>query len=160
MEMFSYVKRGYNPEEVNAYINTLEQVIKSYKDKDNAIKNAIISAQVAADNIIKNAQAQAGEYKTILRKQLQTVRQSIEKQRAEVSLFQDTYNVMLRKYLKNIESGDFDGLEQQLTNLQNSIDGLDKDVVFETAAEAPEAAAEEPTGDKVFGENTEMDENP
>ena len=59
LEQFTYVKRGYDPEEVEKYITTLEQVIKSYKDKDNAIKNAIISAQVAADNVVKNARLQA-----------------------------------------------------------------------------------------------------
>jgi len=61
MESFSIVKRGYDPHEVDSYIERLEQIIKSYKDKDNSINNAIVSAQVAADNILKNAHLEITE---------------------------------------------------------------------------------------------------
>ena len=149
MEMFSHVKRGYNPEEVNAYINTLEQVIKSYKDKDNAIKNAIISAQVAADNIVKNAQAQAGEYKTQLRRQLQATKESVEKQRSEVSLFQDTYNVMLRKYLKEIEESEINIIDQHLMKIENTIESLGKDIDYETPVEVSLKIEETPIVEQV-----------
>ena len=139
VEMFNYVKHGYNPEEVNSYINTLEQVIKSYKDKDNAIKNAIISAQVAADNIIKNAQAQAQEYKIELRKQLQGVKESIEAQRRDIKAFQDTYNAMLRKYIIEIERSEIFTIDQKLLGLANSISNLETNMSFETTVELPEA---------------------
>ena len=134
MEMFSYVKRGYNPEEVNAYINTLEQVIKSYKDKDNAIKNAIISAQVAADNIIKNAQAQAGEYKALLRKQLQGTKDAIDKQRDEVKSFNEAYGSMVRKYLKDFDQADIHLIDQKLITMENAIKSLEEDVITESGA--------------------------
>ena len=129
MESFSIVKRGYNPQEVDEYIETLEQVIKSYKDKDNAIKNAIISAQVAADNILKNTHLEAAEYKTRTLAQLRHIYESVETQRNRLQAFQDDYNDMLRKYLQAFDDSDIafvnsriDELEKYLRELNSSVD--------------------------------------
>ena len=129
MESFSIVKRGYNPQEVDEYIETLEQVIKSYKDKDNAIKNAIISAQVAADNILKNTHLEAAEYKANTLAQLRHIYDSVEIQRSHLQAFHDDYAEMLRKYLQQIEASDLnlvyeriDELERYLRELNDSLD--------------------------------------
>ena len=129
MESFSIVKRGYNPQEVDEYIETLEQVIKSYKDKDNAIKNAIISAQVAADNILKNTHLEAVEYKTNTLSRLRHIYESVETQRSRMQSFQDDYNDMLRKYLRAFEESEMnqvfdriDELEKYLSELSASIE--------------------------------------
>jgi len=129
MESFSIVKRGYNPQEVDEYIETLEQVIKSYKDKDNAIKNAIISAQVAADNILKNTHLEAAEYKTRTLDQLRHIYESIETQRNRMQSFQNDYNDMLQKYLRAFEESDaavtferIDELEKYLRELSASVE--------------------------------------
>jgi len=129
MESFSIVKRGYNPEEVDEYIETLEQVIKSYKDKDNAIKNAIISAQVAADNILRNTHLEAAEYKTRTLAQLRHIYESVEIQRNRLRAFQDDYNEMLRKYLRGFDESDaslinsrIDELEKYLRELNTSVE--------------------------------------
>ena len=129
MESFSIVKRGYNPEEVDEYIETLEQVIKSYKDKDNAIKNAIISAQVAADNVLKNAHLEASEYKTRTLAQLRHIYESVDTQRTRLQAFKDDYNEMLRKYLRGFDESDatfingrIDELEKYLRELNASVE--------------------------------------
>ena len=129
MESFSIVKRGYNPQEVDEYIETLEQVIKSYKDKDNAIKNAIISAQVAADNILKNTHLEVSEYKNRTIAQLRYVYDAIETQRSRFMAFNDEYNEMLRKYMQPFEESDaatvferIDELEKYLRELNDSIE--------------------------------------
>ena len=88
MEHFTFVKRGYDPEEVDKYITTLEQVIKSYKDKDNYIKNTMISAQMTADNVVKNAQAEAESYKIQIGEQLVGMRGTLDRQRASLQNFQ------------------------------------------------------------------------
>ena len=129
MESFSMVKRGYNPQEVDEYIDTLEKVIKSYKDKDNAIKNAILSAQVAADNILKNTHLEVAEYKTRTLAQLRHIYESVETQRSRLQAFQDDYNDMLRKYLKGFDetdvafiNGRIDELEKYLRELNASVE--------------------------------------
>ena len=121
MEQFTQVKRGYDPQEVDEYIATLEQVIKSYKDKDNAIKNAIISAQVAADNMIKNAKLQADEYKGQIVKELEKVRQEVDRQRMRIQAFQDVYNGLIRKYLTEMDGGDISELHKRLDDVDNLI---------------------------------------
>jgi len=124
VEQFTYVKRGYDPEEVDKYISTLEQVIKSYKEKDNAIKNAIISAQMAADNIIKNAEAQAAEYKVQLARELERAREEIERQHMRINAFQDVYSGLVRKYLTDIEENDMSNLHDRLNDIDKILGHL------------------------------------
>ncbi len=123
-ERFTMVKRGYDPTEVDNYIETLEQVIKSYKDKDNTIKNAIISAQMAADNIIKNAHAQADEIRRATSSQISTLLRSIDGQRMLVKEFEQDYNRMLEKYVKNIDSGDISLINQRINELEVSLNAI------------------------------------
>ena len=135
MEQFTYVKRGYDPEEVDKYISTLEQVIKSYKDKDNAIKNAIISAQVAADNMIKNAKAQADEYKAQIGRELEKAREEVGRQRMRVQAFQDVYSGLVRKYLLEIEGTDMGNLYARLDDIERMLSHfMDEDLVPEEEA--------------------------
>ncbi|MCL2576605.1 MAG: DivIVA domain-containing protein [Defluviitaleaceae bacterium] len=124
MEQFTFVKRGYDPEEVDRYISTLEQVIKSYKEKDNAIKNAIISAQVAADNMIKNAKAQANEYKSQIAKELDKVGVEVERQRMQVQAFQDVYEGLIRKYLTEIDKQEISEIYARLEDVERLIERL------------------------------------
>jgi len=124
LEQFTYVKRGYDPEEVDRYISTLEQVIKSYKDKDNAIKNAIISAQVAADNMIKNAKAQAEEYKVQINQELEKARDEVARQRMRIQAFQDVYSGLVRKYLVEIHENDMTDLFGRLDDVDRMITHL------------------------------------
>ncbi|MCL2015877.1 MAG: DivIVA domain-containing protein [Defluviitaleaceae bacterium] len=118
MESFSIVKRGYNPQEVDEYIETLENVIKSYKDKDNAIKNAIISAQVAADNILKNTHAEISDYKANTLFYLKNIYDSIDVQRGRLQEFKNEYNEMLNKYLRAFETGDLDDVSRHIDELE------------------------------------------
>jgi DivIVA domain-containing protein len=120
-DRFTYVKRGYDPEEVDRYIETLEQVVKSYKDKDSAIKNAIISAQMAADNIVKNAHIQVAESRTQALSQIQNIIASIGEQRAKLKEFQDEYVGMMKKYLVDIEENDMNRIYDKITALEQLI---------------------------------------
>ena len=137
MESFSIVKRGYNPQEVDEYIATLEQVIKSYKDKDNAIKNAIISAQVAADNILKNAHLEISEYKSSAISQLRHIYDSIEVQRNRIQAFQDEYNDMLRKYLRTFDESDVAEIFGRIEELEKYLRELSAGIEQEESEPTP-----------------------
>ena len=128
MENFTLVKRGYNPQEVDEYIETLNQVIKSYKSKDNAIKNAIISAQVAADNILKNTHIEVAEYKAETLAQLRNVHDSVGIQREMLRSFQEQYNEMLHKYLHKFEDGDTNSIHEHLNELEKYLQELSDSV--------------------------------
>ena len=134
LEQFTFVKRGYDPEEVDKYVATLEQVIKSYKDKDNAIKNAIISAQIAADNMIKNAKAQADEYKAQIGRELGKVRSEVERQRMRVQAFQDVYTNLVRKYLIEVQDNDMSDLYSRLDDVDKLLGVLMEDDILTQSA--------------------------
>ena len=128
MESFSIVKKGYNPQEVDDYIETLEQVIKSYKDKDNAIKNAIVSAQMAADNILKNSHAEAVKYRNKALTQLRDIYDSLETQRSRVQDFQEEYNNMLRKYLPLQDDTGIELVYDRIDELENILRDISDDM--------------------------------
>ena len=120
-DRFNYVKKGYDPEQVDTYIETLEQVVKSYKDKDSAIKNAIISAQMAADNIVKNAHLQVAESRTQALSQIQSIIASIAEQRTKVKEFQEEYSNMVQKYLIDFNEVDMNRIFNKITELEQLI---------------------------------------
>ena len=124
MDRYPLVKRGYDPETVDNDIETLENVIRSYKDKDNAIKNAIISAQVAADNMIKNAKMQADEYKTQIVRELDNVRREVSRERMKIQEFQNMYESLIIKHLKPLDKGEVSGLHSRLDEIDRLIDHL------------------------------------
>jgi len=121
---FTEVKRGYDPDEVDNYIASLDSVIKSYKEKDNAIKNAIISAQLAADNMIKNAKMQADEYKLQISHELEKMRNEIERERVKIQEFHEMYGELVRKYLKKLDEKDVSKLNNYLNEIDRLIDLL------------------------------------
>ncbi|MCL2404580.1 MAG: DivIVA domain-containing protein [Defluviitaleaceae bacterium] len=124
MEQFTFVKRGYDPEEVDKYITTLEQVIKSYKDKDNAIKNAIISAQRTAEDVVKNAQAEAESYKAQMGEQLVGMRGALDRQRASLQNFQNVNANAIRKCIQELEQFDMNEMFSRIDEMDASIAAL------------------------------------
>ena len=120
-DRFMYVKRGYDPQEVDRYIESLEAVIKSYKEKDSAIKNAIISAQMAADNIVKNAHLLVAESRTQALSQIQSIIASISEQRNKVKEFQEEYTNMVQKYLIDFNEADMNRIFNKITELEQLI---------------------------------------
>ena len=117
-DRFMLVKKGYDPDEVDTYIDTLEQIIQSYKEKDSAIKNAIISAQIAADNIIRNAHLQVAEARSKTLNQVTFITESIATQRAKVKEFQEGYNNLIRKYLTEISDDDINAIYEKINELE------------------------------------------
>ena len=124
MEQFTFVKRGYDPEEVDKYITTLEQVIKSYKDKDNAIKNSIISAQRTAEDVIKNAHAEAESYKTQMGEQLVGMRGTLDRQRSSLQNFEKVKNNAIRKCIQELELFDMNEMFTRIDEMDAAIAAL------------------------------------
>jgi len=117
-DKFTVVKRGYEMAEVDEYIATLEQVVKSYKEKDAAIKNALISAELAADNIVLNAKQRSYEMKEKSVKQIQDIMQSVGKQRELMNAFQAEYEAQIQKYLHNVVAGDLQAIHDKINALE------------------------------------------
>ena len=147
---FNIVKHGYEPTEVDQYIQTLEDSIRRYKEKDDSIKNAILSAQIAADNIVRNAKAEAGEYRKSALRQVESIRTSISYQRELLNSFQKEYSDMLDKYLKSISGND-------VSRVIDSIDALERYItqISEERQEAPSPTPETPSESEPEENDTE-----
>ena len=134
MPQFNTMRHGYNIEEVNNYIATLESALAEYREKDAAITKAMISAQVAADNIVKNAHWEAKAIRQETVEHLDKVADSIEKQRRMISRFERDYNDLIAKYMFKIKESDFleakasvDVLEACLNALKEGVETIEKD---------------------------------
>lgn len=159
---FTLAKKGYDPQEVDEYIIDLQNQLKSYKDKDNAIKNALINAEIAADNIIKNAKLKASQIKykaeedgIAIRqdayKSLDHINASIVEQKKMLSAFQKDYNEILNKYLKNIDSPEYLATFNKICALEDYIESLKKSP---SSAEQQHNNERIPTQDKHMKHNT------
>ncbi|MCL2618142.1 MAG: DivIVA domain-containing protein [Defluviitaleaceae bacterium] len=117
-KLFNIVKRGYDQDEVDQYLAELEETVKSYKEKDNSIKNAIINAQISADNIIKNAEIEADRIKKRAVRLLDDIQASINNQKQMTRDFQDEYSKLLNKYMHNISETDSNKIMGCITELE------------------------------------------
>ncbi|MBE6011049.1 MAG: hypothetical protein E7234_00650 [Lachnospiraceae bacterium] len=124
---FNTVRNGYNPEEVDKHIQNLESIIESYREKDGAISNAIVNAQIAADNIIKNSELAAKEMRKNAVDQLDVIADSIEKQRQIILEFKSEYNLFVEKYVKKINDEEFDQMLKRVEDLDKYFQKLKND---------------------------------
>jgi cell division septum initiation protein DivIVA len=135
---FNYVKRGYDPEEVDSYIETLETILKSYKEKDVTIKNAIVSAQAAADNIIKNAELQANDLKAEALAQMDNFANTIAIQKSLIKEFQEDYAYLVQKYVQEYNENEFIKLYDKLNQIDEYFNSL-KAPIYKNSLEMGEA---------------------
>ena len=135
-DKFNLVKKGYDPEEVDPYIETIEEVLKSYKEKDTAIKNALINAQIAADNIVKNAEIEAERIKDRAARFLDEISQAISAQRGMVKGFQDEYSHLVQKYLQQFSEREILSTYAKIDELENYVAKLRR-FPGETPGESP-----------------------
>ena len=136
-DKFNIVKKGYDPTEVNRYIEKLEAVIYSYKEKDTAIKNALISAQVAADNIVKNAELEADKITKKALILMDKIQESIGEERALLQAFEKDYNVLIEKYVHKVNDVDIQKLRSRIDDMENYIKNLNQDSGLSAKDTAP-----------------------
>jgi len=137
-ERFVLVKRGYDTEAVERYIATLEAQIDSYREKDKAINNAIVSAQQAADSIVVNAKNQGRTIRENTIKQLTDIALSIGTQKQLLEDFQNEYNTIVSKYLKLTDNEDFKAISAKIDALESYLadfsDEVTEDLEIENRA--------------------------
>ena len=123
-DKFNYVKRGYDPSEVDGYIESLENVVKSYKEKDAAIKNALVNAQIAADNILKNTEIEVANSKLKAFAQLEKIFYSVQRQRTLMDNFKKDYAKLAEVYIKEIDEHDIKPVYDQISKLEDYLESL------------------------------------
>ena len=127
-DKFSYVKKGYDPTAVDLYVDELEEEIRGYKHKDDAIRNAIISAQMAADNIVSNAKNQGRAIRENSILQLKEISAAVASQKKVLQNFLEEYSAIMSKYLKPMENPDFISLNQKIENLEKYLSSFSEEI--------------------------------
>jgi len=115
---FNIVKKGYDPTEVEYHIASLEAQLKTYREKDAIINQAIISAQAAADSIVINAKNQGRTIREDIAKQLEDVSLSVTTTRLLMNNFISEYNTIVSKYLKVIDNDDFKSISEKVDSME------------------------------------------
>jgi cell division septum initiation protein DivIVA len=126
---FNFVKKGYDPAEVDKRIDMLEAEIKGYRDKDLSITNAIMSAQLAADEILRRANVAADTIMLNARNmsarlteastgQITAIISSVKEQRRKLLEFKEEYAALLAKYILNMDENDISQAEKKAIELE------------------------------------------
>ena len=147
---FELVKKGYNPDAVDAYIQDMEIQIKEYREKDAAISNAILNAQIAADDItqkanvaadtiIQNARNMSYQIMETTAKQVDGLLKSINSQKSKIQTFKDEYKSLIDKYIHQLDDSDFAEAEEKIQSLEIYLNRLMDVDIEQLASEDAEA---------------------
>ena len=121
---FNISKRGYEITEVDAYISKLERTITEYKDKDAAIKNAIINSQIAADNIIEKANIEAEKIRISALRQMSDIQNSIGTQKRLVGEFAEDYMAFVKRYINEFNEVNTQKIYEKIQTLEDYFGAL------------------------------------
>ena len=151
MPDFNYVRKGYDPGQVNQHIEMLERELSEYREKNSVITNAILNAQAAADEItrkaeiaaetiIKNARNLASTLAVNSSSQIQVIIDAVKNQRIQLRDFRADYLALINKYIHTLEDSDINRAEKKAVELegylQNFMDS-ELSVIGNKAAEEP-----------------------
>lgn len=154
MKEFSIVRKGYAPEEVNAYIAELEAALADkvsrlleYQDKESAITSSLVDAQIFSAQIRKAAEDEAealrasalDEAKSLRAgayDEMDQLREQAGSLHEKLTAFQTEYSRILQDYLVSLRSTDLVNLFSRLESFMQTISvSKTEEVPAEDAAE-------------------------
>ena len=129
MSSFPLVKRGYDPVEVDKRIIMLETELREYREKDAAISNAILNAQlaadeiqrkakIAADTIMENAKNLSSRLNEKSSGQVTSIIEAVKSQRSRLTEFKEDYTALLAKYIVKFDENDISNAEKKAIELE------------------------------------------
>lgn len=121
---FPIVKKGYDPYTVETYLTNLQETLKNYQQKDNVINNAIVSAQIAADNIIHEANVKSAKMLADTEAKLEQMQNLLSAQANIIKNFENDYNELVKKYLTNFDGNDVLKIFSKINNIGEKINSL------------------------------------
>jgi len=121
-KQFKTVKRGFDKDEVEAYVNELENMIKEYMTKEAAISSALVSASESANKIENDALLKSKEIENEALEKLDIIKQKTLNSKSKLEAFQKKYNAFVQDYLVAVQNHDIVSLFDDLDNLLDSIE--------------------------------------
>lgn len=133
---FNTVKKGYDPKEVQEYIQLLEKELATYKDKEEFISRALVEAQVSAKNVVEQAKDQAVQIEEDAKHKLEHIKEKIEKSKEKIYQFEEEYANFTKRFEASFN-------ENELNKLLTSLDSI------YTSLEVSQSGNEEPNEDVI-----------
>lgn len=129
MKTFNTVRRGYDPAEVDSYVQELEaqmqsknKQIEEYRQKEAAINQSVVEAKLLANKIIDEANADAQKIHQEAVDSMTDIKKQTQAMHEKLKLFQKEYNHILQQYLVSIRCTDlvhiFNDLDHFMDKLQ------------------------------------------
>lgn len=119
---FTYVRKGgYDPQEVDDYLERLEKEIESFRQREQMISNAIMDAQLTSKKIIKKAEDEANHIQKDAILQLDSIRRKVSYIKQKIESFQISYNQFIERFTVSINHEDIDKLYYQLDELSSAL---------------------------------------
>lgn len=119
---FNTVKKGYDPKEVQEYIQLLDKELKTYKDKEQFISSALVEAQVSAKNVVEDAKRQAQKIEDDAVGKLQDIKNKIEKSKKKIYQFQEDYANFTQRFESSFNEGELNKLLTSLDSIYTSLE--------------------------------------
>ncbi|QUI24590.1 hypothetical protein HZI73_20790 [Vallitalea pronyensis] len=101
---FKISKRGYAPEEVQAYIDELEAVIDQYKSKEHYISTALVDSHMASMTILEEAEIHAFEIEKNALVELEHFKEALDLTKKRLLSFQNDYDTFVGNFKSSMET--------------------------------------------------------
>ena len=125
-KQFSTMKKGFDTDEVEEYVNKLESDLRKYQKKEASISSALVSASESANKIENDALLKVKEIENDALKKLDLIKEKTLNSKSKLEAFQKKYNAFVQDYLVAIQNHDivslFDDLDNLLDNIEKSKD--------------------------------------
>ncbi len=126
---FAIVRKGYDKEQVEEYINELLATIEGYKIKDEQTRSLVQLAEEKAKKIVEDAKEEAireakdeadkiidGAYS-----KLHAIQETMQEQRTLLNDFRKDYNRFILKYVNEVNKRNFVQLQTSVDDIENYI---------------------------------------
>ncbi|HHW67731.1 MAG TPA: hypothetical protein GXX16_08500 [Epulopiscium sp.] len=135
---FSIVRKGYDPQQVDSYISTLQSQIDNYKEKEQAITQAIVSAQMISDQLISDAKKEAEQIKNDAKRRLSKMKNMLDQAEENLKAFQKEYQKLVSNYLTQFDEKNIHPLIDEIHSIRESLD-LKEENIDEKSFEGTQA---------------------
>ena len=141
MKTFTFCRRGYDPAEVDPYIQELQAVINNqaaklsaFQEKEAAINRSVIDAQLLAEDIHSKALTEATELRQKTLDELGDIKNQVLALHQKLLAFQSEYTRILQQYLVSLRCEEMTSLFKDIDSFMKKLD-MDVPPQEETAVE-------------------------
>ncbi len=119
---FDTVRKGYDKEQVDEYINYLQTTIDEYTRNEGQVKVLLQQAEQKAEILIREAEVEASNIIDGAYSKLHSIQVTIQDQRKLLENFRKDYNRFILKYVNEVNKRDFVYLVNSVDEMEHYID--------------------------------------